>query len=151
MKEIKAFKVGDEIPNNAHFIHWGTRESVFYEVPIVEEKGKTNKDKEKEVKQAIREVIAHLNLKAGTSYTERSKESIKLIRALLNNNFTVAEMKTVIDKKCEEWLDNPKMSVYLRPSTIFKASKFEDYLNQKSSGEVANQGFDELDEFLKNN
>lgn len=41
------------------------------------------------------------------------------------------DFKTVIDKKCVEWIGDQEMQKYLRPSTLF-AGKFESYLNQKS-------------------
>ena len=37
-------------------------------------------------------------------------------------------MRTVIDKKCAEWLNDEKMRGYLRPSTLF-GDKFSEYLN----------------------
>ncbi|NCB45345.1 MAG: hypothetical protein EOM59_22360, partial [Clostridia bacterium] len=37
---------------------------------------------------------------------------------------------TVIDKKCAQW-KGTDMDKYLRPSTLFNASKFEGYLNEK--------------------
>jgi hypothetical protein len=39
---------------------------------------------------------------------------------------------TVIDKKCQEWLGDPKMQQYLRPETLF-GTKFEGYLNARIS------------------
>ena len=39
----------------------------------------------------------------------------------------------VIDKKCAEWLHDPKMRAYLRPETLFGA-KFEGYLNAPERG-----------------
>ncbi len=53
-----------------------------------------------------------------------------LIKARLNEGFTVDDFKTVIDKKTEEWINDPKMRNYLRPETLC-SNKFEGYLNQK--------------------
>ena len=41
-------------------------------------------------------------------------------------------MLEVIDKKAADWLGDPKVEQYLRPSTLF-GSKFEQYLNQPDS------------------
>ena len=38
------------------------------------------------------------------------------------------DFKTVIDKKCAEWLQDGTMVQYLRPETLF-GTKFEAYLN----------------------
>ena len=46
---------------------------------------------------------------------------------------TVDDFKTVIDKKYAEWGQNPKMSKYLRPETLFSAEHFESYLNEVTS------------------
>lgn len=81
-------------------------------------------------------IIDYLNDKAGTKYRSSSKDTQKHIKARFNNGFTLEDFKTVIDNKVFEWGNNSKMSVYLRPKTLF-GTKFEDYLNQKGGGESA--------------
>lgn len=79
----------------------------------------------------IAEIIAYLNEKAGTNYRASSKNNKKHINARLNEGYTVQDFKTVIDKKCRDWLHNPEkpeLAQYLRPETLF-GSKFEGYLN----------------------
>ena len=78
----------------------------------------------------IKQVIDYLNTKLGTHYTIRGKSNVKLIRARLQEGHTVEEFKTVIDKKYAEWGNNPKMSKYLRPETLFCGGHFESYLNE---------------------
>ena len=72
-------------------------------------------------------VLDYLNQKTGSRYepTDTSTEQVKL---LLSNGFTENDIRTVIDKKCREWIQNDKMRPYLRPSTLF-GDKFEEYLN----------------------
>ena len=36
--------------------------------------------------------------------------------------------KAVIDSKKSQWLNDPKMSGYLRPQTLFQEGKFQGYL-----------------------
>ena len=60
-------------------------------------------------------------------YAETSK---KHIRARWNEGYQLDDFKKVIDIKCVDWLVDPKMNEYLRPSTLFGA-KFESYLNSK--------------------
>lgn len=73
------------------------------------------------------EVLEYLNNKVGSRY-HNSNNSLKHIRARLNEGFTVDDCKAVIDKKCQEWKNDAKMEQYLRPETLF-GSKFENYLN----------------------
>lgn len=72
-------------------------------------------------------VIEHLNSKAGTSYRASAQATQRHINARIAEGFTLDDFKTVIDKKCAEWLSSD-MAKYLRPETLF-GSKFESYLN----------------------
>lgn len=76
------------------------------------------------------EIIDYLNAKAGTRYKASTASTRKHIKARLDEGFTVEDFKSVIDKKCSEWLGNSKMEQYLRPETLF-GTKFEGYLNAK--------------------
>lgn len=84
------------------------------------------------------EVVNHLNLRAGTHYRAATASTRKLVKARIKEGFTVDEFKTVIDKKCAEWGNNPEMVQYLRPETLF-GNKFESYLNAKISPRTAYQ------------
>lgn len=75
------------------------------------------------------EILDYLNSKAGTSYRASSKATQRFINARLNENYTVDDFKKVIDIKVANWKDDPKMSKYLRPQTLF-SNKFEGYLNE---------------------
>lgn len=75
----------------------------------------------------IQEIISHLNAKAGKNFRVISKDTVKHINARLTEGFTVDDFKTVIDKKCAEWL-HTEFEQYLRPATLF-GTKFEGYLN----------------------
>lgn len=84
--------------------------------------------KKAKLAQDAKLVIDYLNAKTGSKY-RYSKSSTKHILARLGEGFTVDDCKSVIDKKCNEWLQDPYMSKFLRPETLF-AGKFEGYLNQ---------------------
>ncbi|MBO7251387.1 MAG: conserved phage C-terminal domain-containing protein [Oscillospiraceae bacterium] len=75
------------------------------------------------------DIISYLNEKAGTKYKPSSAKSREKIDARLNDGFTLEDFKTVIDKKCADWLHDPKMCKFLRPETLF-GPKFEGYLNE---------------------
>lgn len=72
--------------------------------------------------------IAYLNQKTNSNY-KFVDSNINLVKARLKNGYSLDDFKVVVDKKCGEW-GNSDMAKYLRPSTLFNASKFESYLNQ---------------------
>lgn len=97
----------------------------------------TNIQKDINNKNIYSEVVDYLNQKAGTKYKSNSKNTTKHIKARINDGYTLEDFKTVIDKKCSEWL-NTDMEKYLCPDTLF-GSKFEKYLNQKINGPGVNK------------
>ena len=92
-----------------------------------------NKDivEQSSVEYPYKAVIDYLNIKAGTAFKDKSKDSRKHIKARFDEGFTLEDFKTVIDKKVNEWSGDSIMAQYLRPSTLF-GTKFEGYLNQKT-------------------
>lgn len=75
-----------------------------------------------------KEVIDYLNEKAGTHYRQ-VESNYKHIKARLQD-FSVEDLKAVIDKKCQEWIGT-EFEKYLTPETLFRPGNFEKYLNQK--------------------
>ena len=75
------------------------------------------------------EIVNYLNNSAGTNYRASSKKTRELIKARINEGFTLEDFKVVIEKKTREWINDNKMKGYLRPETLF-GTKFEGYLNQ---------------------
>lgn len=78
----------------------------------------------------IKEIIDYLNKKTNSHYKYNIKSTISSISERLKEGFTLEDFKIVIDKKCDEWLGT-EYEKFLRPSTLFRPSKFESYLNQK--------------------
>lgn len=76
-----------------------------------------------------KEIVDYLNNLAGTNYRASSKKTQQLIKARINEGYTIEDFKVVIDKKTREWINDNKMKAYLRPETLF-GTKFEGYLNQ---------------------
>lgn len=74
------------------------------------------------------EIISYLNQKTGKAFKPNNQKTRSLLSARLKESWTVEQIKLVIDRKVSEWLDDPKMSLYLRPETLF-GTKFEGYLN----------------------
>ena len=154
------YEVGNIIPacrrcnaskNNKDLVEWYTTSAVFdakrlqyimeYMKSSEESSDKSSdivvseedKDKEEDIdKELYISIVSHLNARAGTKYKHTSGKTKTCIRARLAEGFTLDDFKTVIDKKCDEWLGDPKMEQYLRPETLF-GTKFEGYLNQKNT------------------
>ena len=76
-----------------------------------------------------KEITDYLNQIAGTNYRATSKKTRELIKARINEGYTLEDFKIVIEKKTREWINDNKMKGYLRPETLF-GTKFEGYLNQ---------------------
>lgn len=79
--------------------------------------------------EEIKGIVDYLNLKSNSHYKFSSSKTQSLIKARINDGFTLEDFKVVIDNKCEEWLGTD-FEKFLRPETLF-SNKFEGYLNQK--------------------
>jgi uncharacterized phage protein (TIGR02220 family)/predicted phage replisome organizer len=108
----------------------------------------TEEDKEKEIdKDKYIHIVDYLNQKAGTKYKASSKKTQTCIHARLAEGFDVEDFKTVIDKKCADWIGT-EWEQYLRPETLF-GTKFEAYLNAKVTKKTVNNGMpDDMDDPL---
>ena len=92
-----------------------------------------DKDIDKEIYKSI---VDYLNEKAGKNFKHSTPKTQKVIHARLVEGFTLDDFKTVIDKKCADWLGK-EFEKYLRPETLF-GTKFESYLNEKTERGVTN-------------
>ena len=115
----------------------------------------SEEDKEKDIdKEIYISIVEHLNKKTGAKYKVSTKKTKTLIHARLSEGFTEDDFRTVIDKKCADWLGDPKMERYLRPETLF-GTKFEGYLNEKvaskkpvNTGVPSGSNQDDLDDLF---
>lgn len=85
------------------------------------------------------EIVSLLNGAAGTAYRPTSRKTRSLIRARWAEGFALADFAAVIDTMVAAWGDDPKMSAYLRPETLF-GTKFESYLNRRTTRKEARDG-----------
>lgn len=83
--------------------------------------------KERKNNNIVSEVMRYLNSQLGTSYSENSKSAVRLVNGRVSDNYKLEDFKAVIDLKVSQWKSDPKMKKYLRPSTLFNATKFEEY------------------------
>ncbi len=81
--------------------------------------------------EVIKDIIDYLNMKSNSSYKYSTEKTKSLIKARINDGFTLEDFKKVIDNKCDEWIGTD-FEKFLRPETLF-SNKFESYLNQKTS------------------
>lgn len=92
-------------------------------------------------KSQAKEVLEYLNTKAGKGF--RCKPvNLDPITARLDDGIAAQQLKAIVDAKTQEWLDNPAMSQYLRPSTLFNRTKCEQYLGQLQSGRQGGLEYD---------
>ena len=120
-----------------------------------------NDDIKNDIKNKIiyiaEQTLNYLNEKAGTHF-KPVESNLKFITARLKD-YAESDLKAVIDKKVGEW-KNTEMQAYLRPETLFNATKFESYVNglsavkpknfeneREHSNEEANDIFKRFEEF----
>lgn len=84
--------------------------------------------KEKEI---CKRVIDRLNELNNTKYSATSENTLKFIKGRLNDGYTEEDLLLVVEKMSYLWHQpNEKdMTLYLRPSTLFRPTNFENYLN----------------------
>jgi uncharacterized phage protein (TIGR02220 family) len=76
-------------------------------------------------KEAIA-ILDFLNAKTGRHY-KPVDVNLKLISARLKEGASFQDCKCIIAKKTREWITDPVMTNYLRPATLFNATKFAQY------------------------
>lgn len=94
------------------------------------EKDSMSGNSDEPFEEKLKAIVDHLNAKVGSRYTTKNKQLRGYVHARLGEGFTVGDFLTVIDNKVAKWGDDPKMRDYLRPSTLFAPSHFEEYLNE---------------------
>ncbi len=93
-------------------------------------------------------IIEYLNNKVNKRFSYKSESNRKLIKARFNEGYKLEDFIKVIDIKTNEWINDEKMKSYLQPSTLFRGSNFDKYLNQElpelSNDETDNSFISEL-------
>ena len=82
-------------------------------------------------------IINYLNEKTGSNFDPKNESTTDLIKARFNEGRTVKDFIEVIDTKLEDWLTDGKMVRFLRPSTLFNRTNFENYLNEPKPDKYA--------------
>lgn len=93
----------------------------------------TSLPEDKNIAAIVETVIQMLNVetekKDGEGFSPKAKKNVELISALIRDGYTLNDLKTVIEKKCDSWLTDPVMKSNLRPSVLF-GDKFDEYLHE---------------------
>ena len=92
----------------------------------------TNKNDNKDKNNNYIEIIDYLNEKTGRHFRASTKEYQKVINARLKD-YSVEELKKVVDDKCLKWTGKENLEEHLVPLTLFCAKHFDTYLNQATS------------------
>jgi len=80
--------------------------------------------------ETIIEILKDLNEKGGFRYRP-CPANAKLINARLSEGYTKEDFFHVHSVMCAKWGEDETMYQYLRPATLYCASKFEGYLNTR--------------------
>lgn len=86
-------------------------------------------DIKEDVSEFINAVLADLHKKTGIEY-RKGKETKFSIIARKNEGYKIEDFRKVHEIKCRHWLEDPKMSRYLHPMTLYRPTKFERYLQE---------------------
>jgi len=76
-----------------------------------------------------RQVLEDLQQRTGIEY-RLGKNTQTIIIARRNDGFSLEDFRHVNEVKVRDWLEDAMMRDYLVPATLYRASKFERYLNQ---------------------
>ena len=83
---------------------------------------------------AAAELLDYLNTQAGRNF-RTVKATLKPIQDRLATA-SPEQIRAVIDDRVKAWKGDPKMAEYLRPATLFSASKFESYLGNLGAADT---------------
>ncbi|ROI09774.1 hypothetical protein EGI11_03180 [Chryseobacterium sp. H3056] len=75
------------------------------------------------------EILNYLNEVTGSKFRP-IKSNLTKVSALFKSGFTKEDIIQVIQLKVVQWKNNPVMAPYLRPSTLFRDTNFDNYLNE---------------------
>ncbi|WP_158231856.1 MULTISPECIES: conserved phage C-terminal domain-containing protein [unclassified Sporosarcina] len=69
-------------------------------------------------------------MKTGKHFKPQSAATRKFINGRIKEGYTQEDFIRVIDLKAKQWLNRHEFSAFLRPSTLFNATNFENYVNE---------------------
>ena len=90
--------------------------------------------------------MTYLNNKTFKNFKPGSKKTVDLIKLRLSEGYTLEDFKAVIDYKTSKW-KGTEWEKYLRPSTLFSAKNFENYVNEAPKRRIECTSEEEKGEF----
>ncbi|MBI5405358.1 MAG: conserved phage C-terminal domain-containing protein, partial [Candidatus Kerfeldbacteria bacterium] len=115
---------------------WGSAKEVVRSLTRAEQKNRRRRNDEEinprdggGILLQAREVLDYLNMRTGSRFRLVGPTQ-RFLLARLKSGITVDDLKRIIDMKVSEWLGDQVMEKYLRPATLFNATKCESYLGQ---------------------
>lgn len=123
----------------------GVRKNSNHNKIIKEDKYNKIIEKKGAPSESVKEVIDYLNTKANTSFKATTKETIQFVTARQKvDGWELEDFKLVIDFKVHDWGKDDRMKQYICPSTLFRASNAEKYMQAakawKESSKVGQNG-----------
>lgn len=86
------------------------------------------------INESYKKIINRLNELTGANYKYTTKSTQSLINGRLRDGYTEQDLIMVVEKMCYLWSKPKKgekdMREYLRPSTLFAPTNFENYYNK---------------------
>lgn len=112
------------------YFDWTANKSLFSEVSTIDKSA----DRDFCVK-----VIEYLNQCAGTSFSTKypSSHTDLILQRKKEHKVGLQDFFRVIDNKVNQWKGDPKTQVWLRPGTLFRKTKFANYLGERTSNRQA--------------
>jgi uncharacterized phage protein (TIGR02220 family) len=80
------------------------------------------------VESLIDETIAYLNAHAGKHYLAKAEPNREFVRARVKDGYGFDDFRFVIENQWLEWRGTTSEK-YMRPETLFNATKFQSYIN----------------------
>ncbi|MCM1286639.1 MAG: conserved phage C-terminal domain-containing protein, partial [Bacteroides sp.] len=103
--------------------------------------------------EEVNEIIGYFNERLGKRLNPTNKKYITLIQNLFNEGYGVEDFKKVIDNKIADWKDSKEMASNLKPTTLFRVSHFDEYLNcveYKNPDKIENSPSYDLEKVMRN-
>lgn len=111
---------------NSELPKWETQSDQMGKcIPNINTNNKPN-EKHNDLHEKIQAIIARINKHAGTSFRADTKESARMISARLKT-YSLDDALRVVDVMAGKWLKTD-MKQYYVPTTLFRESNFEKYL-----------------------
>lgn len=80
--------------------------------------------------ETLLECLNYLNQRTKKNF-KPVETNLSFINARLNEGYSKEDIFHVVDVKVSQWLNDPRMSNFLRPETLFNATKFSSYVAEK--------------------